>query len=156
MIRVTVDQKGAVLRLTNLPKKATAALRTAITREVIELANYVKASKLSGQVLKNRTGNLRRAVRAYPPAVSLTIVRGEVAVDRAASKYGKVHEFGGRVNIPAHEVREHVRAGHQVRAHMVRAHGATYPERSFMRSSLRDRRAQIVQSIQRAVREAVA
>jgi hypothetical protein len=161
VIRVTIDQKGAVLRLSNLPKKATGALRVAITKEVITLANVVKAEKLSGQVLRNRSGALRRSVRAYPPGVEMTVIRGEVAADRVTSKYGKVHEYGGDVKIPAHAVRSHLRTSvlgktYEVRAHSRRGHTAHFEERSFMRSALADRRNAIEQSIRKAVHEAVA
>lgn len=161
MIRVTVDEKGAVLRIRGLPQKATAKLRSAISREVITLANHVKSQKLSGQVLKNRSGALRRSVRAYPPTVAMTVIRGEVAADRVTSKYGKVHEYGGDVKIPAHAVRSHIRTSprgnrYEVKAHSRRAHTVHYPERSFMRSALADRRNSIEQSIRKAVREAIA
>jgi len=161
MIRVTVDQQGSVLRIRGVPQRATTALQRAIARETVLLANHVKTQKLSGQALKTRTGTLRRSVRAYPPAIGGALVRGDVAVDRVTSKYGKVHEYGGTYRIPAHMRRNRrrrtVSAGgvtYELR-HLVREHTATFKERSFMRSSLEERRVGIVASIRRAVGEAV-
>lgn len=162
MIRVLVDEKGTVLRLLGVPAKASQRLRVAISREVIELANHIKDQKLSGQVLKNRTGALRRSTRAYPPTMAGSAIRGEVAVDKTTSVYGKVHEFGGTYRIPAHTRRNRgqrrlrVSEHGAMRTHQVREHTATFKERSFMRSSLEERRHRILESLKRAVHEAVS
>jgi hypothetical protein len=52
-------------------------LRVAVTRSAIALTRYVKERKLSGQVLKNRTGTLRRKInyqlRETPTEVSASV-----------------------------------------------------------------------------------
>lgn len=120
--------------------KLAAAIRNSVMRASIMLLAYVKANKLSGQVLKVKTGTLRRKVN-YRMTGNATYSTGTVGVKLA---YAAAHEFGfdGTEN-----VREHLRTIKQafgrpiapvtfpVAAHTRHVH---LPERSFLRSSLRE------------------
>lgn len=66
-------------------------LQTAMARIVIKLARKIKEEKLSGQVLKNRTGTLRRSIS---PDVQQSpgVIKGTVSTNVV---YAAIHEFGG-------------------------------------------------------------
>lgn len=118
----------------------------------IDLQSYVKANKLSGQILKNRTGNLRRAIdRAV--LRSSSGVTATVGVSPNAAKYAGVHEYGGDINIPAVSGKLMVfTVGGHVRFTMKhRAFTVHMPERSFLRSSLAENRAEYLERINLAV-----
>lgn len=59
------------------------------------LAEHVKADKLSGQVLKARTGRLAGSVAPDPVQVSGTTVVSGVRAGGAEAFYAPFHEFGG-------------------------------------------------------------
>lgn len=126
----------------------TAALLVEMQRQMIGLRNYVVASKLSGQALHTKTGTLRRS-QFSDVTQDGSIIRGVVATDPSASKYGKVHEFGGTFTVRAH-LRK-TRNGHR----MLKSHSVTYPERSFLRSSLQERAESIVAGLQAAANKAL-
>lgn len=154
MISFSVDGDAAVVRMLQAKVPAlTAAVRSSVTRASIMLLAYVKANKLSGQVLHVRTGTLRRKVN-YRVTESANTVTGSVGVKLA---YAAAHEYGfdGTEN-----VREHLRTIKQafgrsiapvtftVHAHSRHMH---LPERSFLRSSLRE----LTPEIQTMIRSAV-
>ena len=127
-------------RFDAMPGKLRAQLKVAITRLTIKLQRYVKAEKLSGQVLNVRTGTLRRSVDQVVEEAGDKIV-GRVSTNVS---YGKKHEYGfsGTETIEAH-LREIKKAwGRSItpRQVMVREHTRTInlPERSFLRSALKD------------------
>jgi hypothetical protein len=90
-----------VQRLNALGAGLVPSIEVSMEREMIRLQAKVIKDKLSGQVLKNRTGNLRRSIGAEVFTVG-RIVKGRVYVGREASKYGFVHEYGGTFVIPQH------------------------------------------------------
>ena len=139
-ITVTVDSTAVRARLTRMGPVIRSAVKAAILREAIALQQLVK-EKLSGPVLKNRTGRLRRSINYQltdSPTELLATVGTNVAYARA-QEYG----FDGVVN-----VREHLRHITQafgkpitpvdavVHAHSRHMH---LPERSFLRSALQER-----------------
>lgn len=68
----------------------------------IDLAAYVQRNKLSGQVLKNRTGRLRRSI-TYEVLSSAT---GSVGTVGTNVEYAHIHEYGFQGTV---DVREHLR-----------------------------------------------
>lgn len=68
------------------------ALTKAIQASQFDLVNHIKTSKLSGQVLRRRTGRLSKSIFASP----VTIENGEL-VGRVGTnvEYAIVHELGG-------------------------------------------------------------
>lgn len=147
------------------PEKFREAARRALLMQLIGLQAYIVADKLSGQVLGVRTGTLRRSINFDVKDEGPGQVVGRIGsfpgyVNPAgkgyAASYAKLHEFGGVVQIPAHTRRigynnESARTrlltkGGSYRKDVetygettVRAHTATYPERSFLRSSISER-----------------
>lgn len=124
----------------------------AVGRITLKLMRESVQNKLSGQVLKRRTGTLARAVTQSPRTfeVGQTIV-GTVGVNditgkggRAPVKYGRAHEYGFSGTVT---VKEHLRLvkkafGKQLKSPVwstVRTHSArvNLPERSFLRSALK-------------------
>jgi hypothetical protein len=141
MIEFTIEGDAAVVKM--LGAKVPALTRgglNSVTRASIMLVRYVKENKLSGQVLHVRTGTLRRKVN-YRVTESSTAIVGQVGVKLA---YARAHEMGLDVE---ETVREHLRTAKQAFGRpispvtfSVRAHTRhmKLPERSFLRSSLRE------------------
>jgi len=128
-------------------------LRFAVAAATVELANYVKNQKLSGQVLHVRTGTLRRAVRAYPPLTDVYPIRGDVAVDRTAP-YGAMQEFGTKPHdiVPIRAKALRFMAGENV-VFAKRVHHPGTKPRPFMFPSLAEKRESILARLRAAVAE---
>lgn len=120
------------------------------------LKRYIKEQKLSGQVLKNRTGNLRNAVfnRVESDSNSVT---GHVFVDKTAP-YGAYQEYGA--SIPERVPRK-AKALHWIGADgrdvfAKRARAFQLKARPFMGPSLEEKRDDIVNALRRAVAKTLA
>lgn len=129
-----------------------------IWRVTLRLQRKVKEEKLSGQVLHVRTGTLRRSINAqvFDKATGIYGVVGTNV------KYGAIHEFGfsGMQQVKAHFRMMKVAWGRPVREPrkiLVSAHQrhVNLPERSFLRSALRDMGPEIKQELEEAVARAV-
>lgn len=146
--------KGAADRL-------AANLLRAVTRLSIEIQTAVKR-KLSGEVLHNRTGTLRRSINRVVTQDS----HGVIATEGTNVRYAAIHEYGFNGEVT---VAEHVRkaagaavgkkggktpAGGTVN---VRSHvrHVVMPERSFLRSTLRDFTPKIQTDLRAAALEAL-
>lgn len=155
MIRFTViGQKEVVATLGRVSGEVRRRVRTAIGRLTLRLERRIKEQKLSGQVLRVRTGTLRRSVSSVVvsnPAVVVGTVSTNV-------EYARVHEFGFDGTVT---VREHMRTVKQafgrplktpktvrVAAHSMRMR---VPERSFMRSALREMSGEVDSVLRAAV-----
>lgn len=144
-----------VTSVSGLTSKLHARLYTAIVRLSIELQAYIKGSKLSGQVLRNRTGTLRRSIN-WRVVDTPTSIRGYVGTN---VKYAKPHEYGFQGPV---QVKEHLRTIKQAwgkpiseTTFPVRSHTrqVNIPERSFLRSALRDKRDHIIAKLEKALYE---
>lgn len=140
------DQQVAAMLRSKGPQIADA-LQEKMQALHIALANHIVADKLSGQVLKNRTGQLRRAINQQTVRDG-DIITSSVGVDPTAP-YGKVQEYGGTFTI-----KEHMRRSTKGNMFPVMAHSATFPERSFLRSGYSDMKQQILDGLQEVVAEA--
>ncbi len=159
---MTVETTGlteAILRLKSLPDVVRARLTGQITAEAIRLQGIIKDDKLSGGVLKNRTGRLRASIN-YRVASSAQSVTGIVGADMNKAGYAAFHEYGFT---GTEQVREHLRTmsvcfGKMVtpREVLVRAHQrrVDYPGRSFLRSTLSEEAEGIKSRLAAAVAEA--
>ena len=159
---------------------AADKLKEGLTRGLIGVQNAT-IRKLSGPVLKNRTGTLRRSIhyRLVEDEKGIDGVVGSFAgnvnpkSNEEAYGYARVHEYGGTFNVPAHERRigynsdsERVKLlgklggfSKKVATYsttMVRAHTVTYPERSFLRSSLSEQKKNIVKELKLSMDEALS
>jgi len=133
--------------------------------EMTRLADYVRASKLSGDPLHRRTGALSRAVTGSAETTGAVIV-GHVGTK--GIPYAYVHEMGGTFQIREHTRRTGFGAeGERVRlltktgkvraavksktTGIVKAHTATYPQRAFLRPSLQEHKAVITEALRASI-----
>lgn len=165
MIAITLSGDAAVVaRFNDARVKVPQRVTDAVGRETMALTAYVKEQKLSGQVLKNWSGTLRRKINGRVTQEGTT-VSGRVGVLLA---YAAAHEYGfdGVVNVREYFRRlksftreayttksgkQRTRKVHdegRVRAHSRHMH---VPERSFLRSSLRENAPKIQQALAAAV-----
>jgi phage gpG-like protein len=134
------------------------SMTTSIGRLTLMLLRKVKAEKLSGQVLKVRTGRLRRSINQRIEGANTAHVSGVVGTN---VRYGRTHELGFKGTVKVKEsLRTQVQAWGKpispIKVH-VRAHdrNVDLPERSFLRSSLRELQPAIVKEIGAGVSEAI-
>lgn len=146
LIEATVTGSDrVVVRLQSLPDILRSALKNSLQRQLFRLQAAVVTGKLSGSPLHRRTGTLASSINQRLTDDGTNLV-GQVGTK---VRYGAVHETGGTFQIPEHtrtitQVFGRAVAPHQV---SVRAHTATFPERSFLRSSLRDLRSSILDAL---------
>lgn len=131
-------------------------LGKSMARLVIALTRKIKEEKLTGQVLKTRTGTLRRSISpgVVPGAVSVT---GEVGTN---IQYAGIHEFGGRtaphVILPKRgRVLAFPWKGEQRFFRKVNHPGSQMPERSFMRTALKEMEPEIRAEFENAITEVI-
>lgn len=133
-----VGDEALLLRIKSYPAKFQARLAKKVERLAIRFQARVKSRKLSGQVLNNRTGTLRRSInyRIYSNS------RQVLAVVGANTPYAAIHEYGFRGN---QSVRAFLRTI-KGKAQRVKAHTrkVNMPERSYLRSTLDEMRSEIL------------
>jgi hypothetical protein len=158
-VLVTGDKEVAA-RFEKLPGAAHSRLVREMQRITIDLQNYVRDSKLSGQVLKNRTGTLRRSINQRVEESGSTIT-GIVGANLGAARYAAAQEYGATIHLPeivpvrARALRFVSRSGDVVFARRVAAHDVTLPERSYLRSSLSEKRDEYTGRLASAVGEVI-
>ena len=155
-VRFVGDQQ-VLANLRGMGPKVIAAATASIKRSTLKVLRKAK-EKVSGDVLKNRTGTLRRAINSRFES-SFYLVVGTVGIKL---RYAAAHEFGCHdvVNVPAHLRMMKVAWGRPVKepreitvgAHKMRMN---LPERSFLRSSLKDLQSDIVADLRNSVDKAV-
>ena len=159
MLKITVTGTDAVARrFQNMPENVRRDLMAKVLSLTIRLENHIKNDKLSGQVLKTVTGRLKRSIQ-YRVTDTGAMITGSV-FSTADVPYAAIHEFGGRTSphdiVPVKaKALAFMMEGKQVFAKIVHHPGSNIPERSYMRSSLKDMRTQIREEIEQVVREAV-
>lgn len=152
-----IGGKELVARVGRLDSVVKGALRQSITKLSIKLQRLVK-QKLSDNVLRVRTGRLRRSITCKVDEQTWQII-GTVGTN---VEYAARHEFGfhGTENVRAHLRMMKQAFGRPVknpRKIMVQQHSRTVntPARSFLRSSLADMQDEIVADMQSAITAAV-
>lgn len=146
MIRGSLSGDGAIVaRFQTLPSAMRDELSASMDRAAFRVQAHVVQDKLSGQVLKRVTGTL---------ASSVNVARNDTATEIRRTigtkvRYGGVHEFGGTFEVRAYQRRVALvrRTQGPQRLGEVQAHTVTFPERSFLRSGLRDLRSEILGDI---------
>lgn len=154
-----VGDKELVSRLESLPQAVRQALQRKVTILALKLENKVKNDKLNGQVLNRISGRLARSI-AYKVDVTDDSVYGRV-FSSGDVKYAAIHEYGG-TTAPHLILPKKAKAlaflsstGDQVFAQKVNHPGSKMPERSFLRSSLRDMSSEISTGMKKTVIDAV-
>lgn len=150
------DVLAAVLR--SYGGKVQTAIVQSIGRSALRLQSEVMDNRLSGQVLNIRTGNLHRSIHQQVTS-SGGLVVGEVNTN---VRYGVAHEYGfaGTVNVKAsmRQIRQAFgRPLKSPRYVQIRAHSRNVklPERSFLRSALRDMKPEIEADLQKSIERAL-
>ena len=161
---IITGDKAVVARFGRTKQSARDAILRAVKSLAIQLQTYVKSRKLSGaspaarakgaatgagkyagQALGVVTGRLKRSI-THKVTETSGGVEGIVGTNVS---YGRVHEYGFSGTVT---VREHLRrsrsGSHSVSAH---SRAVNLPERSFLRSSLRENRALIESTLRKAV-----
>jgi phage gpG-like protein len=149
---------GKVTSGHDLPDKIRGAERmvvSALDKTMVRLALKMVAmvkGKLSGEVLKVRSGRLRRSItwRGFKDANSSTVTVGTNV------KYAKTHELG--LTIPAHIVRarrgkalKFMVGGKLLFRKQVRIPAVKMPKRSFLQASLEQMRPTIKAELEKAL-----
>jgi phage gpG-like protein len=142
--------------------QATPRVHNALLREVqllrLELESKIKGDKLSGQVLHVVSGDLRRSI--YSGVIDRADFIQGFAAQSGDVKYGAIHEFGGIIHVPEivpakAKALHWVFEGKDVFAKRARAHDVTMPERSYMRSTLKEMEPEIAAGLKAAVLRAL-
>jgi len=153
-------------RLGEKLQRATGNVGKAVEREAIRMVAYVKSEKLTDQVVRVRTGRLRRSI-TYRYKQDGTSFQAWVGTNVS---YARALEegFTGTVNVKGHLVREHQRRmtvafgkpmaeprtvtvkEHSVKAHPVKMN---IKPRKFLRSSLDENTPKITANLRQAVVE---
>lgn len=155
MITVEFDDSVIQARLRDMPSKVRAALYKRVSALAVQLANKVR-QKLSGEVLQVRSGDLRASINQEVLQTSSGVTAR--VFSSGDVKYAAIHEYGG--TIPAHEILPNKAqalrfevGGNVIFARRVWMPDVKMPERSFLRSSLAEMKADIVEGLTEAVRE---
>jgi len=117
-----------------LGPKVSGNLKRTLDDQTSRLWAHV-VGKLASK-LQSRTGRLAGSTRREPVRETETTIESSVQSARGAAFYGRVHEFGGTFT---YSKRARRRGAIQVTA--------KYPERSYMRASLDDRRMTILEAM---------
>lgn len=152
-----IGDRELIAKLEAMPDKLHAALLRKVTGLTFKLEAKIK-DKLSGKVLQVRSGKLRRSIHSKVDSTP-TSVTG-MAASSGDVKYAGIHEFGGQTKAHIIEAKNAKALafkmnGKQVFFRRVNHPGSKMPERSFMRSSLKDMHDEIVQEMNEAAAEAV-
>jgi len=143
-----------------------AALAERLTLWMLRLQQKIQGEKLSGQVLQHRSGRLYGSIIEQPTEqVGLQLI-GSVTGAGGPAWYGQLHETGGTFHVKEYVrhiafnqkgevIRMLTKAGTVRKAvattkeQIVHAHDVTFPERSFMSSSLAEIAEEMVADLQR-------
>lgn len=143
-----------VKRLLGLGPKLQSNLARFIAKKAIALQRHVIQDKLTGQVLRVRTGTLRRSI-TFRVEKGSSAVYGIVGTNIS---YGRTHEYGfsGSQAVKAHlrMMRQAwgkpVSDPHQIQIRQF-ARKVNLPERSFLRSALNDMRGEIREGLEKEI-----
>ena len=156
MIRaVVVGQEQVIAHLKEVEPRVYGLVRQAVRAETLAVLRAAKL-KVSGLVLKTRTGTLRRKINAKFEESGNSIT-GSVGL---ALAYGAIHEYGGVTR--AHVIKPRRKKALAFQAggvglvrKSVQHPGSKMPERSYLRSSLKENEARIKAAIAAAVARGV-
>jgi hypothetical protein len=145
-------------RLRGISDGVNSGLARCITQLGIDLQRNVQQDKLSGQVLKSRTGTLKSSIDRRVDQSA----RGATTDIFTALRYGAAQEYGftGTVSVGAslRRIREAFGRPIAEKTISVRAYDRrmALPERSFLRSALDDMTPAIREAVDAALAEAVS
>jgi hypothetical protein len=119
---------------------------------MLQLQAKIVGEKLQGQVLKHRTGKLAASIREIPAVLEGGTVTGAVEGGGGPAWYGRIHEYGGIFDVKGRMIT--MVFGRKVLVpRMSKPYSINFPQRSFMRTSLEESRADIFASLTQTVQE---
>lgn len=148
MIRVeVVGDRELMVRFERMPRVALDGLNEGVARAVVLVRDQAQANM--AQLFKGPVAKLSTAVETGADRAVGTVTAG-------GTPYAAIHEFGGRTRphpilpVTARVLVFQGRTG-TVFARRVNHPGSKIPERSYLRSALAQKRAEIVETIKAAV-----
>jgi phage gpG-like protein len=128
-----------------------AAVRTEMNAETVNLLACIKDEKLSGQLLNQRSGNLKNSgfIEIEEGSGQIT---GFVGFGRTVP-YAAILNYGGSIDIPevSGKLMVFQRNGNTVFTMKHRAFTVTMPARNYLESSLEEREPVIVDGFREAI-----
>ena len=163
MINGTVTGDREVVRkLKEIPGSVRTYLTDAISTISVDLQNYVRYNKLSGQVLNPRSTKLLRSIEQRVVSQN-NAVTGIVWSTLGVPSYASFWEFGYH---GTEDIRQHLRTitmafGRKLKTpvtSVVKQHKRSVNQdaRSFLRSALDDKRSEFIARIDKAVAKGLA
>lgn len=153
-----VGDTALIARLDRMSIAVQAALLRKVNELNLRLVNYIQTQKLSGQVLNRKTGRLMRSIHSKVEQMAKAVYG--IVYQSSDVPYGRIHELGGRtaphVILPKKaSVLAFNWKGENVFFRRVNHPGSVFPERSYMRSSLREMSEEISLGLKQAVVEGI-
>jgi phage gpG-like protein len=124
-------------------------LRLGVNKQLYRLQAVMRTEKLSGQVLKVRTGNLRNAVVVLPATAGADTIEGVVGLGKEAW-YGKFHEFGGTFIGAVKKLKRPPHMATRKRGERVMTgspYGIYFPARPWFRVTFREQRDRVINEL---------
>ena len=155
MIRLTFNNtdKLVVNWVQSKGNQLIDALQNKMSYLMILLQQKIVREKLSGQVLKHRSGKLAGSIVAYPATLEEGEIIGKVEGAGGPAWYGRVHEFGGSSSYPIVAVNKkalHFFIGSK-EVFAKRVLHPPLPQRAFMAPSLAEMKPEIVNGLAETV-----
>jgi hypothetical protein len=103
MLRIRFDNASDRKLVAQLRKKApqlVQVLTTKLTALMFQLQSYIISNKLSGQVLKRRTGILASSVQVIPVTLRGNTILGGVQAGGGVAFYADIQEYGSKGPYP--------------------------------------------------------
>lgn len=156
MIEFTVDPSQVEAFLGAKAELIVDSLRGELRGEMLNLLSYIKDEKLSGQLLHQRSGNLKNSGFTETTETPETLL-GSVSFGRTAP-YAAIHNYGGAINVPevTGKLMVFQRDGAKIFTQRHKAFTVQMPARNYMETSLEEKQPEIVAGLQGAVDKAVA
>ncbi len=155
---VSVAQEAFRAKLRGYPQRLVSAVLRVTQRFAITIQRAVKEDKLTGQVLHNRTGTLRRSINQ-----EMVIGAGKItAIVGTNVVYAGIHEYGGTIRPHLVEAKNAKflrfmgRDGKWTFRKAVMIPEVHMPERSFLRSTLQEYADPYREAVLDAAVEAIA
>jgi HK97 gp10 family phage protein len=158
MITFTITGDGEQLaRLSILRSQLFGALERKINLLNTRLQQRIQTQKLSGQVLQQRSGKLKRSIEVIPATIDEAsgVVSGSVEGAGGPAFYGRFHEFGtskSYVIVPVNKQALSFLMGNR----RVTVKSVLHPpikERSFMRSAQAEMKEEFIAGMQETVNQ---
>lgn len=155
----------------SVPAVIQKVMLAKVTSLTLRLEAKVKRDKLSGQVLRVRTGALRSSI-FHTVTVADGVITGKVAAPRDVP-YAAIHEFGGQISHPggtayfvpmgaggkaafvSNNKAAELEARFKFTMKRTAPHMINMPVRSFIRSSMADMKTVIESELAKAAQDAI-